>query len=103
MLNGVFCWYDKIDKVYMPGTFMLNRSERAVCRGFLQEFERDKRMNPAEFSLYRIGTFDDETGQFVLGEYDDNTQFVKYDKPRQVDPSVVFAKQGATDGAVVEE
>lgn len=59
-----FCWYDKIDEVYMRDSFVLDRSTRAVCRGYLASFEQNRKMNPKEFELVRVGDFDDETGEF---------------------------------------
>lgn len=37
-----FCWYDKVDEVYMRDSFVLDRSTRAVCRGYLASFEQKK-------------------------------------------------------------
>lgn len=65
MILNVFCWYDKVDKVYMRDSIVADRSTRAVCRGYLQVFEQNRKMNFKEFELHKIGTFDDETAEFV--------------------------------------
>lgn len=92
MINGVYGWYDKVDKIYMPDSMLLARSERAVCRGFLSAFQADKKMNPNEYELCKFGTFDDETGLFQV-----------FETPVKVDPTVVFEKQPDTHGEVVDE
>lgn len=81
MKLNVFCWYDKIDKVYMRDSVVVDRSTRAVCRGYLQSFQKNKMMNYKEFSLVQIGEFDDETG--IINAFD---------KPVEVDPTIVFDK-----------
>lgn len=79
MKVNVFCWYDKIDKVYMKDSIVSDRSTRAVCRGYLQVFEQNKKMNFKEYELYQIATFDDETGELVPMK-------------EVVDPTIVFEK-----------
>lgn len=80
MKLNVFCWYDKIDKVYMRDSIVADRSTRAVCRGYLQTFEQNRKMNYKEFELHKIGEFDDETAEFIpCNEVIDPT--IVYDKP----------------------
>lgn len=81
MKLNVFCWYDKIDKVYMRDSVVVDRSTRAVCRGYLNSFQKNKMMNFKEFSLVQIGEFDDETG--VLNSFG---------APVEIDPTIVFDK-----------
>jgi hypothetical protein len=76
----VFCWYDKVDKVYMRDSILADRSTRSVCRGYLHAFEQDKKMNFKEFELHQIGVFDDESGFFEsCNEVIDPT--IVYEKP----------------------
>ena len=35
----MFAWYDKVDKVYMPDSILLNEFSRPVMRGFLTSFD----------------------------------------------------------------
>lgn len=80
MKVNVFCWYDKVDQVYMKDSIVADRSLRAVCRGYLQAFEQNRKMNFKEFELHQIGKFDDETAEFVpMNEVIDPT--IVYDKP----------------------
>lgn len=80
MKLNVFCWFDKIDKVYMRDSIVADRSTRAVCRGYLQAFEQNRKMNYKEFELHKIGEFDDDTGEFIpCNEVIDPT--IVYDKP----------------------
>lgn len=65
MKANVYCWHDKIDNVYMTGTFVFSRSERNACRGYIREFNNDKMLNPKEYELVCVGTFEDETGEFL--------------------------------------
>lgn len=92
MILKAYCWYDKVDKVYMADSFVLSRSERAVCRGFINEFSRDKKMNPAEFDLIHVGSFDDEKGVFTALK-----------EPSVVDVNQVYAEQPNTNGSVADE
>ena len=61
ILHG-FMWFDKVDSVFMRDSLVLDRSTRAVCRGYLQAFEQNRKMNFKEFSLNHVMDFDDETG-----------------------------------------
>lgn len=80
MKLNVFCWYDKVDKVYMRDSIVADRSTRAVSRGYLQVFEQNRKMNYKEFELHKIGEFDDETAEFIpCNEVIDPT--IVYDKP----------------------
>lgn len=81
MKLNVFCWYDKVDKVYMRDSVVVDRSTRAVCRGYLQSFQKNRMMNFKEFSLVQVGEFDDETG--IINAFE---------KPVEVDPTIVFDK-----------
>lgn len=92
MLNKVYVWHDKIDGVYMPDSMMVARSERAVCRGYLNAFANDKKMNPAEYELCKVATFDDETCEFKA-----------IYPPIVVDPMQVYARQPDTNGDVLDE
>lgn len=87
MVCNVFCWYDKVDKVYMKDSIVADRSTRAVCRGYLQAFEQNRKMNFKEFSLVQLGSFDDETGILI-----------PFDPPKEIDPTIVFEKQDLSDG-----
>lgn len=91
MILKAYCWFDKVDKTYLADSFLLHRSERSVCRGFLNQFEHDKKMNPKEYELYRVGFFDDETGKFEASV------------PVLVDVMQVYADQPDTKGDVVDE
>lgn len=86
MILGVYCWFDKVDKVYMPDSFVLDRSRRSVCRGYLQSFNQHKMMNPKEFSLCKTADFDDETGELK-----------PIFPPEVVDPMIVFDKEDLSD------
>ena len=62
MKLNVFCWYDKVDKVYMRDSIVADRSTRAVCRGYLQAFEQNRKMNYMELkhqSHRQIHQFDE--------------------------------------------
>lgn len=85
MKLNVFCWFDKIDKVYMRDSVVVDRSTRAVCRGYLQSFQKNKMMNFKEFSLVQIGEFDDETGTISA-----------FTNPVEIDPTIVFDKSEET-------
>ena len=91
MKQSLYVWYDKVDKTYNLSSATFSRSERAMCRGYLHAFEQDKRMNPKEYELRRIATFDDETGEFLGTE---NTK---------VDPMIVYEKIDTSDGQPHEE
>lgn len=86
-----YMYYDKVDKVYLDRSIVFSRSERAVCRGYLQSFEQDKRMNPKEYELRFFGTFDDESGKWSL-----------LPEPSVVDVMQVYEKIPDTQGKVVE-
>lgn len=58
----IFAWYDKVDKVYMPDSILLNEFSRPVKRGFLTSFERDRKMRIDEYDLVKVGDFDSATG-----------------------------------------
>lgn len=92
MISGVFGWYDKVDKIYLPDSILLSRSERATCRGYLQSFANDKRMNAQEYELVRYGDFDDEKGAFSM-----------YDVPKVVDVRQVFSQENLDDGRPHDE
>lgn len=92
MILKAFCWFDKVDKTYMSDSIMFARSERSVCRGYINAFEQDKKLNPAEYELIRFGTFDDETGEF----------FPEL-PPVSVDVKQVYAEQPDTKGDVKDE
>lgn len=92
MILKAYCWYDKVDKTYLADSFLLHRSERSVCRGFLNQFERDKKMNVNEYDLYQIGIFDDEKGTFE-----------PLPSPVKVDVTQVYVDQPNTKGEVVDE
>lgn len=89
MIQGIYSSYDKVDKVY--GVFVLDRSERSVIRGFITQFERDKKINPKEYDLMCFGTFDDQSGKFEL-----------YPTPVKVDLKKVYADVPA-DGDIHDE
>lgn len=91
MINKLYCWHDKVDKLFMPDSFMLSRSERAVCRGFLKTFETDKKLNPKEYELVCLGQFDDETGSLVPSQ------------PVVVNVNQIFDDSVPSDGTVVDE
>lgn len=93
MKVSMYGWYDKVDKVYMPDSVMLARSERAVCRGYITAFMNDKKMNPAEYELVKYFDFDDETGKITDIQ----------DPPLRIDPRQVYADANTTDGAVHDE
>lgn len=87
MKCNVFCWYDKIDKVYMKDSIVADRSTRAVCRGYLQAFDQNKKMNFKEFELVQLGVFDDESGAFE-----------PINPPERIDPTIVYAQPDLSDG-----
>lgn len=77
----LFCWYDKVDKTFVEGTIRAHKSKRSMCRGYLTEFEQNKKMNPVEFDLCVIGEFDENSGLVTA-----------YKKPEILDPTIVYAK-----------
>lgn len=89
---NVCCFYDKVDGFYQSESISIHRSLRAICRGYLDVFDKNRRMNPKEFELRQIGFFDDETGQF------DSVGF-----PKTIDPTIVFQPVEQTDGKVIDE
>lgn len=91
MILKLYMWFDKIDKTFMSDSAMFARSERSVCRGYINAFQQDKKLNPAEYQLMRFGTFDDETGVFSL------------EKPVEVDVNQVYSEQPNTRGDVKDE
>lgn len=77
----IFCWYDKVDKTFIADSIRIHRSKRAMCRGFITEFEQNKKMNPKEFDLCVVGEFSEETGCIV-----------PYSAPEILDPACVYEK-----------
>lgn len=92
MVVKAYVWYDKVDKTYLSDACVMHRSERSVCRGFLNEFKRDDKMNQNEYDLYCIGIFDDESGVFT-----------PENPPRLVNVMQVYADIPNTQGDVKEE
>lgn len=92
MLLHIFAWYDKVDKAYMAGTIMADRSPRAVYRGYMAEFGKNRAMNKDEFELHEIGTIDEQTGEV--------TAFNPHHVP---DVTCVFANRDTASGEVVDE
>lgn len=92
MKLGMYVMYDKIDKVYNTRTINFSRSERELCRAYLQQFEQDRKVNPAEYSLLKLGTFDDETCKFDL-----------LPTPHEVDINQIYAPAKSENGEVVDE
>lgn len=86
MKLGIFCWHDKVDGVYMPDSVMVDRSKRAVCRGYLQAFEQNKKLNFKEYELCQLGTIDDETGVISANK-----------EPEVIDPKIVYAQEDLSD------
>lgn len=78
----IFCWYDKIDKCYLQDSVRIHYSVRAICRGFLNEFEQNKKMNFNEFDLCTIGEFDEFTGVIKA-----------YPEPVVLDPKIVYGDE----------
>lgn len=76
----VFCWHDKVDKIYMQDSVRVHYSKRAMCRGYLMEFEQNKKMNPEEFELCVIGEFNEFTGVVT-----------PYSEPEVLNPRAVYA------------
>lgn len=83
--------YDKIDKVYMRDSITLDRSLRSICRGYLNIFEQNRKMNYKEYELRKIGYFDDESGVFT-----------PINPPETVDPTIVYDKPQPKEGEEVE-
>lgn len=80
----VFCWYDKVDKTYLPDSVLLNQFHRPVCRGFLTQFERDRKMRQDEYDLVKVGDFDTDTGILTglsVPEVIDPTQVLQSREP----------------------
>lgn len=75
----VFDWYDKVDKCYMSDMITFHRSPRSICRGYLQNFETNKKLNPKEFDLVVLGVFDDSTGTIK-----------PFEKPFVLNPLMVY-------------
>lgn len=92
MKLNVCMFYDKVDKCYQSDSISIHRSLRAICRGYLDVFDRNRRMNPKEFKLMQVAEFDDETGEFLTSGF-----------PKEVDPTIVFQRVEKTDGKVVDE
>ena len=88
----VFCWHDKVDGTYMPDSILLNRFQRPVFRGFLTQFERDRKMRIDEYELCKIGEFDDETGVLQALPI-----------PEVLDPYAVLQDRPDTKGQVKDE
>lgn len=88
----IFAWFDKVDKQYMPDSILLNQSHRPVCRGFLTQFERDRKMRLDEYSLVKLGIFDTDTG--VISPFS---------APEEIDPFCVCQPQQKTNGDVAAE
>lgn len=90
-MKYIFCWYDKVDNTYIEGTVRIHKSKRSMCRGFLTEFEQNKKMNPAEFDLVVLGEFYEEVAE--------NTPPIVriYDTPEVLNPNIVFASSDETD------
>lgn len=88
----IFAWYDKVDKQYLPDSFLLNQSHRPVCRGFLTQFERDKKMRLDEYSLVKLGSFDTDTGVISA-----------LSAPEEIDPFCVMQQAPKTNGEVQSE
>lgn len=82
----IFCWYDKVDKSYMPDTLRVHYSKRNMSRGYLTEFENNKKMNFDEFDLCVIGEYDEFTGVIT-----------PYSKPEVINPKMVYAKADADE------
>lgn len=89
---NVCVFFDKIDKLYQSDSISVHRSLRAICRGYLDVFDKNRRMNPQEFALCKIGMFDDETGELI-----------PCNPPEVIDPTIVFAQPKAEQGEVVDE
>ena len=79
--------FDKIDKVYMRDSITLDRSLRSICRGYLNIFEQNRKMNFKEFELRKVGFFDDELGEFT-----------PLNPPEIVDPTCVYDKPQPKEG-----
>lgn len=78
----VFVWHDKIDKTYLSDSIRIHPSKRAVCRGYIAEFENNKKMNPNEFELCVIGEYNEFTGTITA-----------YDNPEVLNPKMVYAPE----------
>lgn len=78
----VFCWFDKVDKLYLQDSVRVHYSKRAMCRGYLNEFEQNKKMNFNEFELCVIAEFNEETGLLD-----------PYSSPEVLDPRIVYAQE----------
>lgn len=61
--SSIFCYYDKVDKIYLSRTLIIHTSARAVSRGYLEWFRSDKSLNPKSFALYKLGDINLETGE----------------------------------------
>lgn len=88
----IFAWFDKVDGQYLPDSIMLNQSHRPVCRGFLTQFERDRKMRLDEYSLVKLGSFDTDTGVIM-----------PLSSPEEIDPFCVCQQQPDTKGDVKAE
>lgn len=88
----MFAWYDKVDKVYMPDSILLNEFSRPVMRGFLTSFERDRKMRIDEYALVKVGDFDSVTGVVT-----------PLPSPEEIDPYQVLQEQPNTHGDVKPE
>lgn len=78
----LFCWHDKVDKTYMDSTLRTNRSVRNMSRGYLNEFEVNKKMNPAEFELCVVGIYNERFGTLI-----------PFDAPVVINPLMVYPTQ----------
>lgn len=88
----IFAWYDKVDKVYMADSILLNEFSRPVMRGFLTSFERDRKMRIDEYALVKVGDFDSETGVIT-----------PLTAPEEIDPYRVLQDVPNTKGDVKAE
>jgi len=63
MIVNVYAVFDSVAKIYLPPWVQAN--DGLACRSFVHAVnDRSNQLGqfPADFSLYRVGTFDDQTG-----------------------------------------
>lgn len=86
----IYMWYDKIDQCHPNDGIMISDSERSVCRGYIKQFEADRKMNPAEFELHCIADIDLVSGVIT-----------PYAEPKVIDPRQVYSQSPEEDYKVL--
>lgn len=69
MKVGIYTVYDQVAGVYQHPFVMLNDDVATrVMRNSVNNPEHNFALNPEDYTLYRIGWFDDEDGSILMGD-----------------------------------